>query len=330
MIVKAFELNKINFEINQYYLFYGENNGHKNEIIKNRVEIKYSNNIFRYDEKEILDNKDDFLNGIFSKSLFEKEKLIIISRVSDKIKTFFEEILEKKPEDIKFIFVAELLDKKSKLRSLFEKNKDLVCVPFYSDTNQTLNIIASKFFQEKKIPVSREIINLLVDRSRGDRQNLNNELGKIENYCQKTKKISYEAILKITNLAEDYNVSELTDSCLVKNLKKTITILNENNLSADDSILIIRTFLAKAKRLVKLQEQTKLSNIDNAISTFKPPIFWKDKDIIKQQVFYWPLKSLNKLIIEINEIELLLKKNSINSINILSDFIVSKSKRINN
>jgi DNA polymerase III subunit delta len=330
MIVKAFEFNKVDLKKNQFYLFYGENNGHKNEIIKNKIEKQYSNNIFRYDEKEVLDNRDNFFNSIFSKSLFESEKLIIISRASDKINIIIEEILEKKTEDVKFILISDILDKKSKLRNLFEKHKQLICTPFYADTNQTLNIIAFNFFKEHKIPISREITNLLVERCRGDRQNLNNELSKIKSYCLNKKKVDVETILKITNLAEDYNVSELTDSCLVKDLKKTITIINENNLSTEDSVLIIRTFLSKVKRLIKLQEQIQKINIDSAIASFKPPIFWKDKDIIKKQIFYWPLKSLKKLIIEANEIELLIKKNSINSINILSDFIVSKSKRINN
>ena len=121
------------------------------------------------------------------------------------------------------------------------------------------------------------------------------------------------------------------DSCLAKNSKKTINILNENNYSTEDCILIIKTFLIKAKRLNKLKSQTKENeNIDRLITSFKPPIFWKDKEIIKEQVKNWILKKVENLIYKINEIELLIKKNSSNSINILFDFIITQSNKTNN
>ena len=121
------------------------------------------------------------------------------------------------------------------------------------------------------------------------------------------------------------------DSCLSKNSKKTINILNENNYSTEDCILIIKTFLIKAKRLNKLKSQTKENeNIDQLITSFKPPIFWKDKEIIKEQVKNWTLKIVEYLIYKINEIELLIKKNSSNSINILFDFIITQSNKTNN
>ena len=179
----------------------------------------------------------------------------------------------------------------------------------------------------KKIPISQQSINILVERARGDRQNLNNELNKIENFSINKKKINIEEILKITNLSENYNVSELVNSCLIKNSKKTANILNQNNFSIEDGILIVRTFLAKAKRLLKLQiKLSEKNNIDQVISNFKPPIFWKDKDIIKQQIKLWPSKKINDLICKISETEILIKKNSSNSINILYDFIISQSK----
>ena len=330
MIVKAFEFNKINLNTNKFFLLYGENSGFKDEIVK-RIEKNFTNNIFRYDEKEILENKENFLNGILSKSLFENEKLIIVSRTTDKIKTLIEEVIEKKVEDITLIFTASLLDKKSKLRNLFEKNNEIICIAFYPDTNQTLNIIAVNYFKIKKISISQEMINLLIERARGSRQNLYNELNKIDNYCKNNNKISLEALIKLTNLAENYHVSELTDICLSKNTKKTAKILNENILSVEDTMLIMRTFLSKTKRLLKIQEEIKKNkSIEVAIKDFKPPIFWKEKDAVKKQITKWTLPDLKKLIMEINDIELLLKKNSANSINILSDFILTKSTVSNN
>tara|TARA_B100001142_G_scaffold20623_1_gene19062 strand:- start:92 stop:1087 length:996 start_codon:yes stop_codon:yes gene_type:complete len=331
MIIKSFELNKINQKKTSYYLFYGENEGHKTEAISNILNLKSLENIYRYEEKEILDNPEIFFNSILSKSFFENEKIIIISRVGDKIFSIIEEIIEKNLDELKIILNAGLLDKRSKLRSFFEKNKNTVCVPFYEDNNQTLNILISNFFREKKIPVSQQLINLLVERCRGSRQNLKNELNKIDSYILGKKKINLDQIIKLTNLAENYNVSELIDSCLAKNFKKTLNILNENNFSSEDCILITRTLLNKSKRLYSLLlEVNNNKNPEQAISSFRPPIFWKDKEAVKQQINHWNLNNAEDLIYQTTELELIIKKNSSNAINILSDFIISKSNRANN
>ncbi len=331
MIQKAFEINKINLKKYNFYLFYGENEGYKNEIIKNKFEQLYQNQTYKYDEKDVLEKKNEFFNSILSKSFFENEKLIIISRVTDKIKDIIEEIFLKKINDIKIILSASILEKKSKLRNYFEKNKDTICTAFYADTNQTLGNIAVNFFREKKISISQETINLIVERCKGNRENLNNELKKVENFARSGKKISTEDILKLSNLAGNYNASELTDNCLAKNIKKTANILNENNYSNEDCMLIVRTLLTKTKRLLKLQEEVKKNkSIEQVITNFKPPIFWKDKDIVKQQMNHWSLEKINNMIGNINEIELLIKKNSANSLNILSDFIINQTNKANN
>ena len=331
MIIKSFEIDKINVKSSNFYLFYGENEGYKNEAIEKIFNINISKNIYRYEEKEILDNFESFFESIQSKSFFEKEKLIIISRVSDKIKNIIEEIIEKNIEDIKIVLNSGILEKKSKLRSLFEKNKNIICVPFYADSNQTLSKIINNFFREKKIIVSQEKINLLIDRCRGNRQNLRNELDKIDSFVKNKKNINIDQIMKLTNLAENYNVSELIDSYLAANFKKTINILNENNFSIEDCMLITRTLLVKSKRLYKLLlEINNNKSIEEAISSFNPPIFWKDKETIKQQIKNWSLNRAENLIYKTNELELLIKKNSYNSINILSDFIINQPNRISN
>ena len=330
MIVKIFELNKINLKKNNLFLLYGENDGYKNQIIKEKFEKDFKHQIYKYDEKEILDQENDFFNTIQTKSFFEDKKLIIILRTSDKITNMIEEIILKNIQDITFILSAGILEKKSKLRKLFEKNKNTICIPFYADNNQTLSNISINFFREKKISISQETINLLVERCRGNRENLNNELKKIENYSKYNNKISAEDLLKLTNLSENYDVSELADSCLAKNLKKTINIINENNFSIDDCILIIRTLLIKAKRLLNLQKEIENNkNINQVITNFKPPIFWKDKEIVKKQILNWSLTTIEDMIFNINETELLIKKNSSNSLNILSDFIINNSKNTN-
>ena len=328
MIIKAFETQKIDIKKYNIYLFYGENEGFKNELIKKKFEKNFLDRIYRYDEKEILENKSEFFSSILSKSFFEIDKLIIISRCSDKIKDIIDEIHKKNIQDIKIILLANILEKKSKLRNFFEKEDNLVCIPFYADTKQTLNILAYNFFKEKKIPISQQTINLLVERCNGDRENLNNELKKIESFTEYNRKISIEDIIKLTNLAENYNASELADNCLAKNINKTANILNENNYSTEDCILIIRTLLIKAKRLLKLQEYINGNkNIEEAITSHKPPIFWKDKDIVKRQITQWSLEKIKCLIVSISEIEFLIKKNSTSSLNILSDFILTQAKK---
>ena len=330
MIVKSFEINKIN-NSHKIFLFYGENEGHKNEIIEDKFKKKYTNSIYVYEENEILKNQENFFNEILSKSFFEKEKLIIINRTTDKIKNLIDEIIEKKIDDIIIILNSNSLEKKSKLRILFEKNKDLMCVPFYADNNQTLNSIINFFFREKKISISQQLINVLIERSRGDRKNLRNELQKIESFALNKKSINFQEIIKLTNLADNYSASELIDHCLAKNTKKTVTILNENNYSDEDNMIIIKTLLNKLKRLLKIHDLIdEKSNIDQAVSSFKPPIFWKDKPIVTQQLRSWGKKELKDLIFESNSVELLIKKNSAIAKNILSDFIINNSKKTNN
>jgi DNA polymerase-3 subunit delta len=330
MIIKSFELSKIKLNNHKFYLFYGDNEGLKEETIKNLFEEKYHNKIQKYEEKEILDNTNDFFNSVLTKSFFDNEKLIIINRATDKIRETIEELIEKKLEDVQIILNSKNLEKRSVLRKIFEKEKSIICVPFYEDNNQTLNSMISLFFRNRKIPISQQLINVLIERSRGDRKNLNNELEKIETYSLNKKNLNLQEIIKLTNLADNYGASELVDHSLAKNTRKTVTILSENNYSDEDNIIIIRTLLAKLKRLVKIYELVdKKNNIEQAITTCKPPIFWKDKPLVTQQMRSWRKDHLKNLIYETNEIELLMKKNSTIAKNILSDFIINNSRTVN-
>ena len=331
MIIKSFEIKKIKLNNFKFYLFYGDNDGLKEETIKDLFEKNYQDKIHRYEEKEVLENINNFFDNVLTKSFFDNEKLIIINRATDKIRTAIEDLIEKNPEDIQIILNSKNLEKKSTLRKLFEKEKSIVCVPFYEDNNQTLNSIINLFFRSKKIPISQQLINVLIERSRGDRKNLNNELEKIENFLINKKKLNIEEIIKLTNLADNYSASELVDYSLAKNTRKTVTILNENNYSDEDNIIIIRTLSAKLKRLVKIYELIdEKNNIEQAISACKPPIFWKDKSIVTQQIQSWKKEHLKNLIYKTNEVELLIKKNSNIAKNILSDFIIDNSRKTNN
>ena len=323
MIIKSFEINKINLNLNKFFLFYGKNDGLKNEFTKNIVKNKYKT--LNYEEKEILDNKGNFVENLLTKSLFDDQKVIIIKRSTDKILSIIEDLNSKKIEDI-IVINSDNLEKKSKLRSFFEKDKKLICVPFYPDNDQTLSKIAFNFFKNKNIPISQANMNLIINKCNGDREILLNELNKIEYYSINGKKIGNDEILKLINLNENHSVSELVDNCLAKNKKKIIDILNENNFNNEDCILITRSFLNKSKKILQLSTEFKKNkNIELTISSAKPPIFWKDKEITKKQLNHWKPENIKKLIYKLGEIEFLIKKNLNNSINLITDFILEQS-----
>tara|TARA_B100002052_G_scaffold78736_1_gene71743 strand:- start:983 stop:1969 length:987 start_codon:yes stop_codon:yes gene_type:complete len=326
MILKFFELKKINLSINKIILFYGKNEGLKKQEINNL--IKGKKEVFYYEEKDILENKNNFTQSIFTKSLFEDEKIIIIKRATDKIFSLIEGISLSNLDDILIIIDSDNLEKKSKLRSFFEKSKSNICTAFYPDNEKTLNELTYDFLKKKNISISPSNINLIISRCNNDRNYLFNELNKIEFFSKGKKKLDSDNIIKITNLVENHSISDLIDQCLARNKKKTIWILNENNFSNEDCVMIARIFLNKLKRNLILRENfEKTKNIELTISSAKPPIFWKDKEIVKQQIYNWNTKNIKKLIYKLNELEHLIKKNFNNSINIISDFILEQSNQ---
>ena len=250
MIIKYYELDKQGIDEYKFYLFYGKNEGLQNEVLINKFKNNTQDQLIKYEEKEFINNFDDILSELLNISFFAKRKKIIISRISEKINKYIDIILQKKISDTIFILKSGPLDKKSKLRTLFERNKDLAIVPFYEDDNKKLSQLVSEFLIDKNIKLSNESINLLVSRANGDRKNLRIELEKIFNYSISNKKIEYDTVQKLTNLAENYSVNELADNYLIKNKKNTAKILNENNYTSEDCILILRTILNKSKRLL--------------------------------------------------------------------------------
>ena len=324
MILRSFELNKISKDSN-FHLVYGTNEGLKTECI-NEILKKNNARVFNYDENQIKDQEETFYENILSGSLFESSKIILINKASDKIYNVIYDLIERNINNTKIIINAYTLDTKSKLRSLFEKNKDLICIPTYPDSNDTLSRLAITLFREENISISQQNINLVVEKCNGDRKNLKNEFEKIKNFAKNKKKISNKEILQIINLAENYKLSELIDNCLTKDKKRIINILNNNNYSEEEGITILRTFLFKAKRILKLAtELQKNHDINKTVNSARPPIFWKDKEVVKIQLKMWKPKEIKELIKNINNVELEIKKNYNNSMLIVTDFILEKS-----
>ncbi len=326
MIIKNFEINKIDLKKHKNFLFYGNNNALIQETISNIFKDKFKENTYNYDETEILDDKESFFNQVLNGSLFESQKLIIISRISDKILEIIKQILIKEIGDIIFVLKASQLEKKSKLRKFYEEDKQAICIAFYPDTEITLQKIVNDFFKKNKISISQENINFIISRSNNNREYLKNELKKIESLIINKKKLSIEEIMRIIHINENHSIYELINFCLLKNKKKTINILNENNFGSEDSIIILRTFLAKLKNILKLASDYEINNnIELTIQNARPPIFWKEKDNVKKQLKYWTTKKIKNLITELSQVELKVKKYSANSQNILIDFLIHLS-----
>ena len=324
MIIKLFELRKNKKIKTSLNLIYGNNIGQKKQIINDYFISDFEGKVINYDEDYIINNTNDFISNILNQSLFEKEKILIINRATDKILKIILDIMEKDVKEIKIILESGILEKKSKIRSLFEKDKNLTCIPVYEDDNKSLGFIVQDFLKKNNIKFSQEIINVLIDRAKGDREYLKNELLKLESLLITKKNIDIEDIKKLTNLADNYSVFELTDNYLAKNLKKVSHILNENNYNSEDCILILRTILNKSKRLLKLKIQlNKNKNLDSVLSSFRPPIFWKEKEIVKKQMQSRSDDEVKKIIYKINDLERIVKKNSTNSLNFVSDFVLN-------
>ena len=261
-------------------------------------------------ENDILNNEENFFNSIFSGSLFSSKKVITIHESTDKILSNLNNIYEKNPENISLIVFSEILEKKSKLRNFFEINKNTVCIPCYLDSEKDLEIITQNELKKNSISLSRESINLLIEKSNLDRNNLRNEIEKIKSYCYNKKKIELDEIKSLINFSGDYKSDILVNECLCGNISQYNKILSEFYISAINQVYLLRILSNKIQRLLKIKDkEDKPNNLDNLINSSKPAIFWKEKPLVKKQLSIWKSNDLNKLISEINDTELLCKKN---------------------
>lgn len=322
MIIRQNQLNQK--EINNLILFYGKNEGLKKDKINDLINKKKNSLTLNLGEEEILKNKNILFDEILNKSFFDNQKNILINDASDKIFNLVVELLNIEIKDTLIILNSGSLEKKSKLRNLFEKEEKLTCVAFYEDNFKDLLKLTNSFLSEKKISLSQSNINFLINKSNADRRNLLNELEKIELFSNQ-KTITIDSLLKLVNLSENYSISELADSFLNKNLKKITNIFNENNFYNEDSFIIVKTLQNKSKKLLLLSKEFKKNkNIELTITKAKPPIFWKDKDLVKEQLTKRSYNNIKQLIFDLYDLEKLVKKNINLSINIISNFMINE------
>ena len=337
MIIKSYEVqkNKSNLSKYNFFLLYGENLGLKKDIkkfIKSGIEKKDNNVeiLFLY-ESEILDNEENFYNFIYSGSLFGNKKIITIYETTDKIIKKISDIYDKYPDNVFLIIFSEILEKKSKLRNFFETNKKTICIPCYLDSEKDMGIIAQSELKKKNIVLPQEAINLLVEKSNSDRNNLRNEIEKIYLYTLSKKKLELDDIKSLINFSGDYKSDILINECLCGNIKQYKKIISELYFNTINQILLLRILSNKIHRLIKIKtDKSKSSNVDNLINSIKPSIFWKERPLVKKQLSIWKLNDLIKMIKEINNTELLCKKNPHISRIIFFNFFSEICKKANN
>ena len=335
MLIKAYEISKKNLNSLNYFLIYGENYGLIKDLIKSVLELKGKKNgkyeKFEFEEEEIIKNQNNFYNLIFSGSLFSGKKVIFVNRTTDKMFNLISEISKKQIEDILIFFKANQLEKKSKIRNLFEKEENLVCVACYLDNNLDLIKTINNEIKQTKIKLSNESINLLVERASGDRNNLRNEVNKLKSFALNKQMVSYDQVKELTNMVGNYQNDYIVNICLNGDKKKLNKILRENNFSFEDFLILLKIFSKKIHRLLKIKIFNRLEkNLDQIFNQIRPPIFWKEKEDVKKQVRLWNEKKLNLIIKKINEIELNCKKNHELATNITLDFLATVCDEVNN
>ena len=328
MILKSYIVEQ-NIKILENYratLIYGENNGIKDDV---KEEIKKKNkdtDIINFFENELF--KNNFLyENIANPSLFNEKKIIFIQEASDKIFEQIEECLEKENNEIKIYIFADKLEKKSKLRNFFEKDKRLAIFPCYEDNERTLISYINNRLKNYK-GLTGEITNIIINNSNMDRSVIKNELEKIIGFFLE-KKINKEQILELLNVKHNTQFDEIRDKALMGEKLKINKLLSETEIMQDETFFYLNSL---NYRIIRLHEITKISqgnnNYDDILESVKPPIFWKDKPIILQQLRKWSLKKLEAMLVKIGKTEVLMKKNSsIRNDIVIKDLILSVTNR---
>jgi len=337
VILKSYEIQKnpSNFLKYNMFLLYGENNGLRKDI-RESIKIAVSQQdahieLFTLYENDIIDNEENFYNSIYSGSLFSNKKIITINAGTDKIIKQINDIADKCPENIFLIIFADVLEKKSKLRNFFEKNLKTLCIPCYLDNDKDLEIITQKELKKNNIIISRESINLLIEKSNKDRNNLKNEIEKIKSFSLNKKKIEIDEIKSIINFSGEYKSDALINECLCGNILQYKKILSELYISTVNQIFLLRILSNKIQRLLNMKTlEINYNSLDSLLNASKPPIFWKEKPMVKKQLAIWNLNDLKKIIPEINDTEILCKKNPQISKIIFFNFFTTLCKKANN
>jgi len=315
MIFKSYLLEKnIDQLLNcTVFLFYGDNEGLK-KVFKESLKKKSQTKTLLLFQEDIIKNQDLLLNEVFNKSLFNEKKTIFIEQADDKILKIVENF--EKLEDVEIFLFASALNKKSKLRSFFEKSKIFGISPCYEDNVITIR----KIIQEKLRKfqgLTPEIIEYIIQNTGLNRYKINNEIKKIETYF-KNNKIEANKLDDLLNLGSSDDFNQLKDEALNGNQNKTNKLISDTVLEDEKSIYYLNIINQRALDLLKiLRGQKNIYNVEQAINDLKPPVFWKDKPNFIIQLKKWNQKKLKNILSKVFDVELKIKTNSSINKNIL-------------
>ena len=322
MILKSFEIEKNIESISKFKftLIYGENLGLKDKLKNEIIKIFKNYEIVNIYQEDLNKNKDILINEFKNSSLFSNKKLIIVHQASDKLIKDIEALKNEK-ENTKIVMISELLDKKSKLRYLFEKDKELSIIPCYNDNDYTLQKIVNDELKGFK-NLTKEIIELILEASNKDRKKILSNIQKIKTYFEK-KIIQIEKLENLLNSDRNEVFENIRDAALSGDKGKLNRLLNNFTFSQDD---VFQHLNMINLRLIKLLELHNLggNNLDLAVNNIKPPIFWKEKPIMLQHAKKWQKQTLKEALLYIGHTEEIIKKNSyLNSTTLLKNSITN-------
>ena len=298
-------------------LFYGENIGLKKKFKENIRNNNKKNKIISFLQDDILKNTNLLLNELNNLSLFEEKKIIFIDNVNDKILKIIEEHLDGTLNNQIFIF-GDILDKKSKLRNYYEKSKSHGAVPCYADTTITIQKIIRdelKYFKG----LSSLNLNIIMEACGNDRIKVYNEIDKIKSFFS-DKNISTDNLSKLLNLPRTDDFNELKDVVIKGNKYETNKLLSSTVIEQDRAVYYLTLISQRFYKLLEIFKIKKGNNILDAVNSIKPPIFWKDKEIIINQAKLWNIRKIQVVLKKLFDVEILLKSSG----NINKDLLIKK------
>ncbi len=325
MILKSYLVEKDITLLDKYFitLIYGENIGMKDDI-KNEIK-KFFNDYEKitFTQDEILKDYRILNEQVDNTSLFSQKKIIFISEISDKIKDLISEILENRKSDIKIFLFAQNLDRKSAIRRNFEKNKEVGIIACYQDNERTLSDYVRKKL-EGYTGLSQQMINFLISNSGLNRKTLFHEIKKIKSLFS-DKNIDIKKLPELLNNNNNLDFDDLRDYCLCAEKEKLNYSLGSVAFQNENAYFYLGILGARIEKLLNLNYLLKKEkNLDKAIDTIKPPIFWKDKPIFYKQMKKWNIKKLKEAKGTLFKTELEIKKNAnLNNNVLLKNLIIN-------
>ena len=307
MIFKSYLLEQnISKLQNNLVLFYGENLGMKDDFKRKIKKLNQKNYIKNLVQDEVLGSIEKFYNDVYSNSLFEEKKIFLINQVNDKILEIVKELEKNGKKNI--YFFSEILEKKSKLRTYFETSKNCAIVACYADNEITFKKIILEKLKNRE-GLTPENINIIIENCNLDRSKLHNELNKIISYFD-DKKIEKKELEILLNIRENDNFDNLKDEALNGNTEKTNNLIRDTIIEPEKKMLYLSIINQRLLKLLEINKIAKSSNLEKALDTIKPPIFWKDKPSLKIQLKKWNIDKIKHLLRQTYDLELKIKSNS--------------------